>query len=471
MNTNWVPSLSSFDGPKYKALAAALKDGIAQGALPPGRRLPPVRELAYQLDVTPGTVARAYSVLTDAGVLSATVGRGTFVADISGPWGDDVGGRIEEDAIPHGTGNEVTEANFYSPALPDVGQAALIRSLMAQVANDPPSGLMHYPTRAGFKPAREAVKSWLAGTPLGALDQEDIVLSHGGQNGICLALQTLIKGARPVILVEELAYPGFRRAAELLRAEVLPVPMDSEGIIPEALDHAVRSSGAQVLCTSPEVHNPTGLFTPETRRREIAQIATARGLHIVEDDCYRMGTARAPTYRMLVPDLGWYVSSISKTLTPALRIGFVAAPKLRAADLRRSAEHGFFGLATPLADLAALLLAHRDIDRLAVAVTTRLGAYIEVLVNHLGSYDISWRRDVPFVWVTMPSGWRASSFVRAAAEQGIKLRSAEDFADRDGRFPHAVRIAINAQLSIDRFEAAMMAVRNLLDNPPERIGV
>ncbi|WP_425038953.1 PLP-dependent aminotransferase family protein [Primorskyibacter sp. S187A] len=469
MNTIWTPTLEHFPGPKYKALAAALKDGVTQGALTAGSKLPPVRELAFHLGITPGTVARAYSILTDAGIFEATVGRGTFVAERSVPRVEM--SPLEVDAVPHGSGGNTPDINLMSPALPDVGQAGLIRQLMAEVAHDPPSGLMHYPNRRAFQPARNAVVQWLQGTPLGPLEQEDIVLSHGGQNGISLVLQTLLKGSNPVILVEELAYPGFRRAADLLRAKVVPVAMDAHGIVPEAFEAAARLHTAQVLCTSPEVHNPTGIFTPLERRRDLVEIARRQNVQIVEDDCYRMGSARAPTYRMLASERGWYVSSISKTITPSLRIGFAVAPDGQGAGLRRSAEHGFFGLATPLADLTAKLLAHPQIETLAQGVVSHMGLYIREAVNHLGGYELRWREDVPFFWLQLPEGWRASAFCQAAAEADVKIRPSEDFAGRDARAPHAVRIAVNAQIPLERFCNAMQILRDLLDEPPERIGV
>ena len=471
MNTIWRPTLSDHPGPKYKALASALKEGMRAGALPPGAKLPPVRELAWQLEITPGTVARAYSLLVDAGFFEATVGRGTFVAGDGPLSAIDSTASIEADSVPHGSGGLSCEASFYSPALPNMGQAKLIKELMVKVAQDPPSGLMHYPTRAAFRPARQAVVDWIQGTPLGALDQEDIVLSHGGQNGISLILQCILKGQRPVVLVEELAYPGFRRAAELLRAEVIPVPMDDEGIIPVALEEIGRNEVAQVLCTSCEVHNPTCHFTPERRRREIAEVARRIDVQILEDDCYRMGVARAPTYRMIAPERGWYVSSISKTLTPALRIGFAIAPPGRGAGLRRVAEHGFFGLATPLADLASLLLRHPRAAEIAQDVNREVERYVRSMVNHLGGFDLSWQAQVPIAWLRLPTGWRATSFCQAAAERGIKIRPAEDFISRDARAAHAVRIAVNAQLPFPRFEAAMEDLRNLLENPPEAFGV
>ncbi|MEM1362689.1 MAG: PLP-dependent aminotransferase family protein [Pseudomonadota bacterium] len=467
MNTILRASLEKLPGPKYKALAHALKEEVQDGTLAPGTKLPPVRELAWQLSITPGTVARAYAILTDAGICEATVGRGTFVKSR-----ERVAPMVPQKIrAPRPRETQTMDLDFHSPALSDTGQSALVCELMSEIAQDPPSGVMDYPNRETFRPAREAIMQWLAGTPLGALDERDIVLCHGGQNGILLILQSVLKEPRPVILIEELAYSGFRHAAELLRAEVVPVAMDEHGLVPEALEAAARAHEAQALCTSCEIHNPTGIFTPEERRRGIARVAEHCGFHIIEDDCYRMGRSQAPSYRMLLPERGWYVSSISKTLTPALRVGFAIAPSGQGAKLRRSAEHGFFGLATPLADLTTRLLQDTRTEQILVAVAEENKRYVQSMVNQLGGYDLSWRLDVPIAWLRLPRGWRASAFCQAAAAKGIRLRSAEDFICRDARPPHAVRIAINARLPIERFDAAMATLRDLLDNPPEQIGV
>lgn len=471
MGTIWEPELATGQGPKYQAVVSSIRQGIDAGALKPGDKLPPVRDLAWTLSITPGTVARAYTILTDEGTLKAEVGRGTFIAPDRSQQTNDA--PIEIDVVPHSEEEDADQynVNLFSPHLPCVGQDALVRALMAQVAQLPPSGVMHYPSRSGARPAREAVVHWLKGTPLGPLHERDVVLCHGGQNGIMLILQAILDGRKPVVLIEELAYPGFRRAAELLRAEVVPVAMDADGIIPEALEAAARAHDAQVLCTSPEVHNPTCGFTPVARREAIAKIARKHDFQIVEDDCYRMGVNRAPAYRMLAPGRGWYVSSIAKTITPALRFGYAIAPEGKSPVLRRSAEHGFFGLATPLTDICAALLTHPDVDRLAEATYKAFNKYVQSAVNILGAYDVVWRPGVPFLWLRLPVGWRASAFCQAAEAQGIQIRTAEEFVCRDARAPHAVRMAVNAGVSLKSFEAAMMRLRDLLDSPPEQLGV
>lgn len=454
---------SQSEGPKYKQLSEAIRGAVVAKDLVPGEKLPPVRDLAWALKITPGTVARAYSILTQDGVLAAAVGRGTFVADSN----------LTEMTVPlpSEAAPDSDAVSFASPRLPDCGQVAMIQAAFSKIAQCDAHDLLNYPTRAGFRPARKAVANWLRDTPIGHVTHEDIVLSHGAQNGNSLVMQSVLTGPKPVVLLEDLSYPGFRRSADLLRAEVVGVPMDRHGIVPEALERIVRSTGAQLLCTSPEVHNPTVTHTPTFRREEIARVAERTGLQLLEDDCYRLGKADAPHYRAILPDQSWYVSSISKTLTPALRVGFAVAPIGAQSQLRRAAEHGFFGLARPLADVVERILTDPRIWDVAEAVRETINRYIRAAVNILGGYDLEWRENVPIIWLRLPEGWRAGALVQAADNLGVTIRSAEDFALRDARSPHAVRLGINAQVSQRSFEAALHRLRELLDNPPERIAV
>ena len=464
MSTIWQPMLKDGQGPKYKSVAASIREGVSSGSLAIGDQLPPVRDLAWQLKITPGTVARAYSILTDEGLLTAGVGRGTFVAAPKHVPEDDVWSH--PNPLP-----ESDAVNLLSPRMPDQGQVALIRAALRQIADSPAMDMLNYPTRDAYRAAREAVASWLSDVPLGPLTEQDIILAHGGQSAITLVLQAIMSGPKPVMLVEDLSYAGFRRAAELARAEVIGVEMDDHGVIPEALEAAARSSGAQVFCTTPEVQNPTGGFTPLWRREELVRVAARNGMEILEDDCYRNGSPRAASYRAIFPRHAWHVSSISKSLTPALRIGFAIAPAHRSADLRRVSEYGFFGVAQPLAELTRIILSDPRTREAAVRVREKIAEYVEVAVNILGGHDLKWDREVPFLWLTLPSGWRSAAFCRAAEQQGVQIKSADEFALRDGRAPHAVRIAVNGHIGLHSFEAAMQRLRGLLDNPPEQIAV
>ena len=465
MGTIPLGDISAHDGPKYRAVAEMIRAAVVSGKLKESDKLPPVRDLAWDLKITPGTVARAYTLLTDEGLLQAEVGRGTFVA----PQG--ATGGPASDLLIQNPPRDSGIVSLFSPRLPDVGQVDAIRRALRQVAESPEIDLLNYPSAGASDHVRRAAASWLSTAQLGPVNPDKLVFTHGGQNGISLVMQCVLRGRRPVILVEELSYPGFRRAAELLRAEVVPVPMDAQGVIPEELDRLARTHSAQLFCTSPEVQSPTCTMTPLERRKAVAEVARTQGFDILEDDCYRLAEARLPGYRMLLADQTWYVASISKLLTPSLRIGFAIAPRNNDTDLRRAAEFGYFGLSTPLAEMIGVLLGTDAIARLAADVRAEVARYIRAAVNTLGGYDLSWNEDVPFFWLRLPEGWRVSAFCQAAEAQGLKIRSAEDFAMRDARVPHAVRIAVNAHVTLASFEAAMLRLRHLLDKPPENIGV
>ena len=173
-------------------------------------------------------MARAYQIATQEGLLDATVGRGTFVARNRPRFGADQALIPEAPALlrpPVAPGHPLIDLR--SPQLPDVGQnESMARALEAMIGAG--FDYLGYPGLRRDGALRAAYADWLADRCLGPISGEDVVLSHGGQNAICLALQCCLKGPRPQVMLEELAYPGFRHAARLTRAEVVPVVLEFE---------------------------------------------------------------------------------------------------------------------------------------------------------------------------------------------------------------------------------------------------
>lgn len=151
---------------KYQKLADMLQRQIELGQLDPGQKLPPVREMAHQMQVTPGTVARAYRVLIDDGYLEAGVGQGTYVK------------QLRASVLPP------DDAPLYlrSPRLPDVGQVDLIRRGFREFSERAGfHDMMAYPMRADTTTLQQAYLNWLQNVPLGRRETEDVVITHGGQ--------------------------------------------------------------------------------------------------------------------------------------------------------------------------------------------------------------------------------------------------------------------------------------------------
>ncbi|MDO6591597.1 PLP-dependent aminotransferase family protein [Loktanella sp. D2R18] len=470
-DTIWQPTLAGAGRSKYQALAHAIREGITSGQLAEGEKLPPVRDLAYRVSVTPGTVARAYKLLIDETLLEAGVGRGTFVAKAkptpvrSLPSAD----RFFDPAL-----DRDGQAHLLSPKMPDVGQADMIREAMHMLADTTsPDMFLRYPTRDTDLPAREAFAATLDPEQVGAFDIHNIVTSHGGQNAIVMILQSVLTGANPVIAVDELSYGGFRSAGVLCRAEVVGIPWDDDGPLVSALETAIKTHKIQAFCTSAEVSNPTAKQTTPERRSQIAALAQAHGMHIIDDDCYRLMNTRriGPSYRALLPGLGWYLTSPSKSITASLRIGFTVAPKGWSKALTRTATFSSFGVTRMVTDLYATIMNHAEIDAIVERVKDRISDDISAAVRILDGYEMRYAGNVPFLWLELPIGWRAGEFCQAAEAAGILIKSADDFALRESRSVHAVRIAVNGLVPHAHFLQAMECLRDLLDHPPERIAI
>ena len=318
-DTIWTPDLSSAGKSKYKALAQAIRDVIMSGDLSAGQQLPPMRELGYRIGLTPGTVARAYAILTEEGRLEAQVGRGTFV----------VGKIVRPPVNPDSLIYHVDEgfADFRSSRVPDVGQGRIIDDALIKLGQSHRRRHINYPTAPTDYGAREAVAGWIDAIRVGYVTADDVVLGNGAQNCCVLALQAVLHGAAPVILTEELSYPGVRHAGQLLRAKVVGLAMDDEGIIPEALASAYRNHGGWVLLTAAEVQSPTTIKTTLARKQALAKLAEKLDIMVIEDDCHTPLANAVPSYRVLTGGNAYYILSLTKTVSGALRFGYMVGPQ------------------------------------------------------------------------------------------------------------------------------------------------
>ena len=461
-DTNWKPNLAGRSGPKYLALVRALREGIRSGALTPGSRLPTVRDLAWKIGVTPGTIARAYQIGTQEGFLEAVVGRGTFVSAQSRKFGPSE----PLYAFPSSMFEVDSQiVDLRSPQLPDVGQAQSIAAAMEAAARDIGAHYLEYPGLRRDAYCREAVLEWFPECCSldGLITPEDIVLTHGGQNGINLVMQCCLRGDRPVVFVEELAYPGFRHAARLNRAEVAPVAIDDQGMIPEALDAACRRHGGQMVCVTPDAQNPTAGRMGTERREALVEVARKHDLQIIEDDCFTAPVTGLPSLRALAPERAWHVTSLSKTISAGLRFGMVVAPEGMGETGRLAAQHSYFGLSRPITDIVTHLFRTGEVMRLRHAAQDEMARRLQMTLQALGDKDISWLPGLSFLWLRLPVGWRGSLFARMAEAEGVLLRSADEYALHDGQAPNAVRIAMAGGVPEDRFREAIGRLKTLLE--------
>nr|WP_309502223.1 PLP-dependent aminotransferase family protein [uncultured Roseovarius sp.] len=460
-DTIWTPDFTRKSDPKYIVLIQYIREAIRSGRLTPGTRMPPVRELAWKLGITPGTVARAYKLATDEGLVEAAVGRGTFVTGAPQP--------VVAPPEPLINFTQSGLLDFRAARVPEVGQSRAIRAVLQQLGQMQDAPYLDYPTSQTDLAARQQVVGWIGQDRAGRLTPDDIVLGLGAQNTVMMVLQACLHGPSPVVLTESLAYPGVRHAARLLRAQLIGVEIDEEGLRPDRLEEALRRHGGQVLLLSPHAHSPTTARMGLERRQRIADIAERYQLQIIEDDCHVINRPDMPSFRAICPERGWFVSSLTKSVSAALRFGFAACPADQAPVARQVAQSTFYGLPQPMLDLCAELIRSGEAERIRAQVEAEIARRVRIAVNILGQWDIHWRTDIPFLWLRLPQGWRGSTFAMACEAEGMRIKPADEFAPPDGVAPHAVRLTLNAVADVAALEDGLRRIADLLARPPVNV--
>ncbi|MBC6446071.1 MocR-like pyridoxine biosynthesis transcription factor PdxR [Actinokineospora xionganensis] len=314
-----------------------LLDAVLDGRLRPGERLPPSRELAGRLSVSRNTVGVAYDRLTAEGFLVGRVGAGTFVCDR--PATRSRSARASAEVLPRARWRSVpVEAPSWEPrfdfrvGVPDVELFpwATWRRLVSSSLRRSAVRSADYADPAGERVLREAVARHVGLARSVHAGPDDVVITQGAQQALDLIARVLVDPG-DVVAVEEPGYLPARRLFAAHGARVVGVPVDAEGLVVAALP-----SSARVVYTTPSHQFPLGIPMSVARRAELLAWAGRRGAVVVEDDYdseFRFSDRPLePLQSLDGQGRVIYVGTFSKTLLPALRLGFlVAAPAVRQA--------------------------------------------------------------------------------------------------------------------------------------------
>jgi len=425
----WVPDLSKIAGPRYLAVASAIADAIDSGELPPGTQLPTQRELAKRLGITVGTIGRAYALARKRRLITGEVGRGTFV---EGPRRDLAAART----IPAADPRTIDLGCYRSPV---EGLSEALTQAFAEVADRTSLLPLHrYPPGTGFLSHRAAGAAWLARVGLNVPPQQ-VLLTAGAQQAIA-ALQGVRLGA---------------------------VAMDEEGMIPRALDAAAAATGAKVVYLQPSVHNPTTALMSQARREEIATIARKHELVLIEDDASAPAlTDRPPPIATLAPEHVCYITSISKAISPAFRLGYIASsPPL--IERLLNTFHAYALAVSPLiAEVVSLMIGNGAAERIARRNVAELKRWREIAEAELAGHDVRTRDGAFFLWLMLPEQWAADEFAAAANRQGVSVIPVESFATQRGSNVQAVRASVNPASNPDVLRRGLRTLVGLLQTRP-----
>ena len=465
--TIWIPELAGKKGPRYLAIADAIGEAIRDGDLASGMRLPPQRELAFRLGVTLGTVTRAYGEARRRGLVAGEVGRGTFVrrGDDSPP--DD---KLDEDAnllhglFPREGGDNLVDLGPNFPLL--AGTERLMSETLEHIGRHADlSELVRYQP-FGMPRHREVGARWLASGGIDA-PPERVLICNGAQHGLSVVL-TAMTNPGNVVLAEALAYPGIKAIAAHLNLRLEGVPMDDEGMRPDALEEICRRSLPKLVCCVPTIQNPTTAVMSESRRRAIADIARRYDLLIVEDGLYGyLVDDRPPALATFAPERTFHIDGLSKVSAPGLRVGYVLTPKGKTQHILAAIQMSHWMTAPLTAEIATLWIEDGTIEKLQQWHRTEARSLRRLADSLLGqavtagSHPSSY-----FLWLVLPEPWRADEFVDQLRHQGVNVAAASVFAVGRESAPPAIRVSLGAARDRPSLERALRIIGTSLNQPP-----
>lgn len=469
----WLPLIRTSEKPRYLAIADVIAEELRQGRLAPGDRLPPQRTLADALELDFTTIARGYSEAQRRGLIESRVGNGTFVRDLPAsasalPEPAQAERAVPAPCQPAARAPRPRRTADLSMNLPpeieDPALLARMRQGLAEIAEDL-VGVLRYQEFGGAPEDRQAGADWLARR--GLIAPLDRLLVCPGTHSALLAVLGSVAKAGDVVCAEALAYPGLRGLAAQLGLELVGLPLDADGIRPDAFAELCRTRAPKALYCNPTLNNPTTITSSLDRRTVLIDIARRHNVAIIEDDAYgALPVGGPPPLAALAPDLVFHIAGLAKSLGAGLRIAYLVAPEARRMWQLSAYLRATTVMASPLtAALATRWIADGTADAMLDAIRAEAAARQSYARRVLPVTDTGSKPEAFHLWLPLPPDWSRSGFAATLRASDIGLVVSDAFAV-SGPPPEAVRVCLGGGAAAD-IRSALDKIAHTLSQPPE----
>ncbi len=434
-----------------------------------GDRMPSSRDLIAEIGVGPVTVRRAVAQLVSEGVLMTRPGAGTYVAHPYRPEPADTGWQhvalSRSPVDPAGLDLKERLRGVRYPmgsSYPDstVRPEARLATALGRAGRRPEA--WSAPPAAGLVELR----SWFAQTT--GVDRDDVVISPGAQAALSATIRAIVPGGGSVLL----SVPTYPGALAVVRSAGLvphPVPSDADGVRPDLLEVALKTTGARVVYLQPTFANPDGGVLAASRRREVIAAVTAAGAFIVEDDWARwLGHGPESPPPLIRDDAHGHVitiSSLTKAAAPSLRIGAVSAqgPVLRRIEAMRLVDDLF--VSRPLQEAAIELVTtgswHLHLKNLAATLRQRLEILAIAISKYLPDCSFTTPKGGLSLWLQLPRELDDAVVTDRAAALGLAVLPGRQFIIGEASHPY-LRLAFGG-LEGRLIDEAIRCLRQAID--------
>jgi len=452
----WKARIETDAKSKYLGIVEALEADIYSGYVKAGDRLPPQRAVAESLNVDLTTVTRAFNEARRRGLIDATTGRGSYVRQ-----------HVESKLISHiSESRPLLDLSMNNPPQPEsAGLQQHIPQGIAQLISGADRVLqMHYQDSAGNPHDRSAASGWLNQT-ITNVSAERTLITGGAQSALYAILHCMAKPG-DIIACGEFVYPGLKSAAEQLELVLQPLAMDEQGVLPASFEQACRDHRIKAIYLVPTMDNPTTATMSLTRRQQVVAVANEYDITIIEDDPYSpLQTEAVKALVDLAADRTWYVRTLSKCITPALRLAYVIAPSNSQALGLANVLRAISVMASPLmAALVTRWIYDGRINRFAEAIREENRLRQQIASQLLAGMDFYSHQEGHHIWLQLPSCWQAQAFAEQATVLGVSVVACNSFGFTDNQ-RQAVRLSLGLSPDHATLSQALSILRGLLIQP------
>lgn len=266
-----------------------------------------------------------------------------------------------------------------------------------------------------------------------------------------------------------LTYPGIINIAGVLHIRLVPVGSDAEGMRPDLLEKAAGRHRLKGVYLMPTMHNPTTVTMGVERRRELAATLRRLDLFLVEDDVYgRMERQAQTPIAVLAPERSFYLTNLSKTLAPGLRLGYLAVPEGRMPAIEEVMAASIWMNPPLMAEIGSRWIDDGTAERVIAVKRRAAERRMATLVQVLGGMKLQQRPGSLHAWLVLPPPWSGESFARLASRQGVQVIPSSNFSTNDRRNDQGVRICIGPPKNDAEVNRGAAILADILAKPPVR---
>lgn len=437
---DWQPDKSS-PVPLYLQIKEYMKDRIESGEWPVNSKIPSQRALAQTWKINRSTVVTAVDELISEGLLEGRSGSGTRIINntwsliTSTPppdWNSYVQAGIHQPNFP--TIQEINKAEFYPNIIrlgtgepsPGLFPRAMMKKVFNRLAEH--IGPLGYEEPKGLLYLREQVSSHLKTFNIDASPSAILIVSGALQALQLISIGLLQPGS--TIFLEKPSYLYSLNVFQSAGMRLYGLPLDENGMQTKTITQQKKRQNASLLYTIPSFHNPTGTLMPEERRKELMDVCEQGQLPIIEDEVYRdlwLDAPPPPPLKAIDKNgLVLHLGSMSKTLSPGLRIGWVVGPEPvieRLADIKMQTDYGSSSLSQwAVAEWLASGLYQQHLEKVREVLKVRREVMMDGLQKHFSDLA-AW--SVPkggfYVWLRLLPALSIRELFETSLENGILL--------------------------------------------------